>query len=71
MSNGKKKIYLPFDRGDQSVIIENQRTSRINFRNLSAQYKDGLIFLVEGIVEKEGIGNGEIRKTIRKIEKGA
>lgn len=67
----KEKIYLPFDRGDQSVIIENQRTSRINFRNLSAQYKDGLIFLVEGIVEKEGIGNGEIRKTIRKIEKGA
>lgn len=68
---GKRKIYLPFDRGDQSVIIENQRTSRINFRNLSAQYKDGLIFLVEGIVEKEGISNGEIRKIIRKIEKGA
>ena len=24
----KEKIYLPFDRGDQSVIIENQRTSK-------------------------------------------
>lgn len=67
----KEKIYLPFDRGDQSVIIENQRTSKINFRNLSAQYKDGLIFLTEGILEKEGIGSGEIRRAVRKIEKGA
>lgn len=67
----KEKIYFPFERGDQSVIIENQRTARINFRNLSAQYKDGLIFLVEGILEQEGTGGGEIRKAIRKIEKGA
>ena len=67
----KEKIYLPFDRGDQSVIIENQRNSKINFRNLSAQYKDGLIFLTEGILEKEGIGGGEIRRAVRKIEKGA
>ncbi len=67
----KEKIYLPFDRGDQSVIIVNQRTAKINFRNLSAQYKDGLIFLTEGILEKEGIGGGEIRKAVRKIEKGA
>lgn len=67
----KEKIYLPFDRGDQSVIIENQRTSKINFRNLSAQYKDGLIFLTEGILEQEGIGSGEIRRVVRKIEKGA
>lgn len=67
----KEKIYLPFDRGDQSVIIENQRTSKINFRNLSAQYKDGLIFLTEGILEQEGIGSGEIRIAVRKIEKGA
>lgn len=67
----KEKIYLPFDRGDQSVIIVNQRTAKINFRNLSAQYKDGLIFLTEGILENEGIGGGEIRKAVRKIEKGA
>lgn len=67
----KEKIYFPFDRGDQSVIIQNQRTARINFKNLSSQYKDALMFLVEGILEQEGIGGGEIRKTVRKIEKGA
>lgn len=68
---GKEKIYLPFDRGDQSVIIQNQRTARVNFRNLSSQYKDGLIYITEGIVEKDGISNGEVRKAVRKIEKGA
>lgn len=67
----KEKIYLPFDRGDQSVIIKNQRTARINFRNLSSQYKDGLIYLVEGILEREGMPGGEVRKVVRKIEKGA
>lgn len=67
----KEKIYLPFDRGDQSVIIQNQRTARVNFRNLSSQYKDGLIYITEGIVEKDGISNGEVRKAVRKIEKGA
>ncbi len=67
----KEKIYLPFERGDQSTIIENQRTARINFKNLSAQYKDGLSYLAEGIVEQEGIPGTEVRKAIRKIEKGA
>ena len=67
----KEKIYFPFDRGDQSGIIENQRTARINFRNLSAQYKDGLSYVVEDILEADGIGGGEIRKIVRKIEKGA
>ena len=65
----KEKIYFPFERGDQSAIIANQRTSRINFRNISAQYKDALLYLVEGIVESEGISNSEIRKTIRNIER--
>ena len=65
----KEKIYLPFERGDQSAIIANQRTSRINFRNISSQYKDGLTFLVEAILETEGVAGGEIRKAVRNIER--
>ncbi len=67
----KGKVYFPFDRGDQSSIIENQRAAKINFKNLSAQYKDGLIFLVEGILEQEGSIVNEVRKAVRRIEKGA
>ena len=48
----KEKIYLPFDRGDQSVIIENQRTSKINFRNLIL-IKKNINWLNETLKRKE------------------
>lgn len=67
----KEKIYFPTDRGDQQTIIQNQRTSRINFKNLSTYYKGGLQYLVEGIFEQEGLNIGDVAKVIRKIEKGA
>jgi len=51
--------------------IENQRTAKLNFKNLSSTYKAALQQLAEGILEQEGIGGGEIGRTIRKIEKGA
>lgn len=67
----KEKIYFPTDRGDQQIIIQNQRTARINFKNLSTYYKGGLQYLVEGIFEQEGLNMGDVAKVIRKIEKGA
>ena len=66
----KERIYFPFERGDQSIIFENQRTSRIKFKNLSSQYKDSLTYLASGLLETEGVSSGEIRKAVRKIEKG-
>ena len=66
----KEKIYFPFERGDQSIIFENQRTSRIKFKNLSSQYKDSLVYLASGLLEAEGVSSGEIRRAVRKIEKG-
>lgn len=67
----KEKIYFPTDKGDQNIIIQNQRTARINFKNLSTYYKGGLQFVVESIFEKEGLPIGDVAKVIRKIEKGA
>jgi len=67
----KEHIDFPFDSGEQNAIIENQRTSKLNFRNLSSTYKVALQQLVEGIFEQEGIGGGEIGKKVRKLEKGA
>jgi len=67
----KEHIDFPFDSGEQNAIIENQRTSKLNFRNLSSTYKIALQQLVEGIFEQEGIGGGEIGKKVRKLEKGA
>lgn len=58
------KIYLPYEIGDSSAIIENQRTARIRFRNLSEAYKEGLALIVQDILPKEKLS--EIKKIIFK-----
>lgn len=65
----EEKIFFPFETGDQSVIIEGQRVSKIKFRNLSNQYKDGLLFIVEQIAEN--INSGVLKRTLKNLEKGA
>ncbi len=61
----KGKIYFPFDEGDESIIIENQRSARISFRELSLQYKDGLMQLVEEIAPE--IKGGTVKKMFKNI----
>lgn len=75
LSLGKKvlwnedyRVYLPIDNGDQSIIIENQRVSKIGIRKLSSQYKESLSYVVEDILEGEQI-SGEIKKAFRILEK--
>lgn len=64
----EQKIYFPFELGDQSVIIEGQRVSKINIKNLSQQYKDSLIEITEQIMP--GASTNEVKRTMRNIEKG-
>ncbi len=63
------RIYFPVENGDQSVIYENQRVSKIRFRKLSVQYKDGLEYMAEEILGDTG--GSKVRKAIKTIEKGA
>ena len=63
------KIYSPFEQGDQSVIIENQRVAKIKFRNLSEHYKESLLMVVNEIIKE--IKFGELRKVLRSIEKNS
>lgn len=58
------KIYLPYEIGDGTAIIENQRTARIRFRNLSEAYKEGLALIVQDILPNEKMS--EIKKIIFK-----
>ena len=63
------RIYFPIENGDLSVIYENQRVSKVKFKKLSVQYKDGLAYIAEEIL---GDANEmRIRKAIKTIEKGA
>ena len=63
----QEKIYFPFELGDQSVIIENQRVSKIKFRNLSSQYKDSLLYIVSQLIENTS--SSELKRVLRAIEK--
>lgn len=60
-----EKIYFPYDNGDNTVIIENQRAAKISFRNLSIEYRNGLLQLSNEIVPE--IREGEIKKVIKNI----
>lgn len=59
----EEKIYFLIENGDLSAIMENQRISKIKFRNLSNEYKENIEFLVKNI-DSEISG-----KTIRNIMK--
>ena len=50
------------------MIIENQRASKIKFKNLSNQYKEGLIYIATEILGNQR--ESEIRKIFKNIEKG-
>ena len=64
----KERIYFPFEVGDQTVIAENQRVSKIRFKRLSEQYKEALIYIAENILgESEYI---KIKKIFKQLEKG-
>lgn len=60
----KDKVYFPYEIGDNSAIIENQRTARIRFRNLSEAYKEGLTSITGDIIPEVKLT--EIRKIIFK-----
>ena len=62
------KIYFQMENGDLSAMMENQRTQRKKIKKLSAQYKDGLLVIVQQILENAS--EGSIRKIIKNIEKG-
>ena len=61
-------IYFPFEVGDQSVIAENQRVSKIKFKKLSAQYKEALIYIVEQILNQDEYA--KMKKIFKQLEKG-
>ncbi len=64
----KEKIYFPFEQGDQSIIIENQRAAKIKLRNLSTQYKEGLVMMITHLSPETSYT--EAKKALRAAEKG-
>lgn len=61
-------IYFPFEQGDQTTLMENQRVSRVKIKKLTQAYKDGLMYIAEELIDpKEG---ADLRKAYKQLEKG-
>lgn len=62
------RVYFPLEMGDESAIIDNQRLARIKFKNLSAQFKESLMYITEELIEEKEVNN--FIKALRNFEKG-
>ena len=59
-------VYFPFETDDLYAIYENQRFSKVRFVNLSNEFMDSLMFMLE---IASGASKNEIRKAIKLIER--
>lgn len=65
--NEEYRIYLPLGNGDENVIMENQRVAKIGLRKLSTQYKEGLYYIVEDILQD--VQPQQIKKAFKLLER--
>lgn len=61
----REKIDFPFEMGDDSVIIENQRSARISYKDLTQEYKNGMLEIISQIAPE--IRMGDVKKMLRNI----
>lgn len=61
----KEKIYFPYEMGDNSVIIENQRSARISFKELSSEYKNGILEIISQVAPE--LRSSDIKKMLKNI----
>ena len=62
------KFYFPLENGDREVLAENQRLAKLNFKNLSREYKDGVMYIVQDILKDCSLN--EIKRVMKNIERG-
>lgn len=61
----EEKTYFLLENGDQAALIENQRLAKIKFKNLSSEYRENIIYIVNDIDSK--IGEKAIRNIIKNL----
>lgn len=64
----EERIYFPFEQGDQTIIMENQRVAKVKLKKLTQLYKESLMYLTEELLDQgEAVG---LRKAFKQLEKG-
>lgn len=62
------RVYFPLEMGDESAIIDNQRLSKIKFKNLTTQYKESLMYIAEELIGERDAS--DFIKALKNFEKG-
>lgn len=68
MDFDSKIIYLPLDEGDTSILIQNQYSEKMLFRQLSKTFKKALVEITTKIMED--VRESEIQRAFKNIERG-
>lgn len=61
------RIYFPLEKGDKSAIIDNEKLSRIRFKNLSTQYRQSLEYIAEELLGQQEVPN--LVRALKNFEK--
>lgn len=62
-----KKIYLPLDEGDKSVLIQNQYAEKIRLKELSKLYKKSLVDITSQVLGD--VASSQILKALKNVER--
>ena len=60
---GEYSIYLPYTDEDTQAIEENQRMYQIRIKKLSMNFQDGIMYIVQEILDEKNLGR--IKKAIK------
>ena len=61
-------VYFPFEQGDQTIIMENQRVSKIKFKRLTKFYKESLLYISQKIVDDQK-QDANLKKAFKLLER--
>ena len=64
----EEKIYFPFEQGDQSILMENQRVAKVKLKRLTQLYKESLMYIAGELIDPSE--TGELKKAYKQLEKG-
>lgn len=63
----KKEIFIPLDENDKTIIIQNQYSEKMKFKELSKVFKKALIEIAEIVMPEQS--NAQITKVFKNIER--
>lgn len=62
----ENRVYFPLNNDDREKIIENEKVSKINIKDLSREYKQALLYIVQKI---SGQTDSDVKRALKQIEK--